>query len=160
MSAFTDSLLSCLCSQVALTPGGATCFCGMVPGTQPPMEFCSPCDSDVCGMAWLRLARIFPSNRFPTPVLEANGCKAPLAYEWQMGVWRCMPTMDTDGNPPGEAAQAMAAAVLIGDAQAMYQALVCCLDKLPRELAVGQYTPVGPFGGCGGGTWTFVTREV
>lgn len=159
MTAFTDKMLECLCAEVNQSIGGPVCWCGMVPGAQVAMDHCGPCTSGgQCGQAWFRLNRAYGSNRFPQPVFDATSCQAPLAYEWQAGVWRCVPVWDGgEDAPPTVPQQLTASLIQISDMQAVYRAILCCVTD---EAALGQYTPVGPNGGCGGGFWTFATRQV
>lgn len=151
-------LSDCLCSALDDTPGGVPCFCGVVPGANVAMDYCD-CGSTAraCGMAWVRLDSLYPSRVFPQPATEANACRDPLAARIQLGVTRCLPGMDARGNPPSVAAQAEAVRVQMADMAAMRRAASCCFTS--GLFLLGQYTPIGPTGNCGGGQWT-VTVQV
>jgi hypothetical protein len=146
------ALADCLCEQLASTPGGSPCFCGVMPASLVPMDFCDCQTERACGMAWVRLDALYPSVQFPVQDLEAL-CGSPLAARLAVGVTRCLPTIDERGNPPDVAAQTMAVQVQMADMMAARRAIACCAAEYTRMI-LGLYTPIGPAGGCGGGFWT------
>lgn len=151
-----ETLAACLCEELATSLGGVPCFCGVVPGRIVPMDFCD-CATTGCGMAWVRLDAMFPSRAFPTQTTDAR-CNDPLASRIELGVTRCLPGMDAQGNPPGVVEQSNAVAVQMADAMAMRRAIACCYGPNSKDYVLGTYQPVGPQGSCGGGTWTFTLR--
>jgi len=143
-------LADCVCEELATTGAGPTCWCGLWHGQAVTWDYCSECSGGVCGMGWTRLVEIFPYNVFPTATIDLK-CVAPLAAQVEVGCVRCMPTMETDGSLPGPEVIGDAALAAAADAFALYRAVQCCAPG--RTLAVAGYTPVGPLGGCIGGTW-------
>ena len=143
-----DDLVTCMCAEVTAS-GGPLCWCGLWQGETVSWDYCEECSGGACGMGWVRLVTVFPYQEFPVPAVVAR-CTLPLAYQIELGVVRCMPTADTDGNLPPPAAIAEAANIALLDAQAMHRAMVCCSPPVIPEL----YTATGPQGGCGGGAWT------
>lgn len=155
---FATILLGCLCEQVAATPAGEPCFCGMVGGTAVlPLDACL-CDrgGTRCGTAWVRLDSVFPSSTFPNPDTTVRGsCTSPLAYRFHVGVARCQPGLNpVDGSPPTAAQMTVAAEQAMADMLAGYLAIQCCLPRHRGEVLVGPWLPVGaPDGLCSGGVW-------
>jgi hypothetical protein len=156
---FASVLLGCLCAEVAKTPAGEPCFCGMVTGNAPmPVDSCL-CDrgGTRCGTAWVRLDTAYPSATFPTPDGAPRGsCTSPLAYRFLVGVVRCQPGLHpADGSPPTAAELLVAAEQEMADMRAAYQAIVCCQPPTGRgQMLLGSWLPVGaPDGLCAGGYW-------
>jgi hypothetical protein len=150
-------LVECLCAELAQTPGGNPCFCGVVPGSMAAMDFCD-CDAGAggCGMAWVRLDQIWPSNHFPAQSLRDINCSFGLAAHLEVGVTRCISGMDARGRPPGVVQQAADVAKLMADMAAVRRAILCCFD--PKRAALGVWRPLGPTGNCAGGIW-YVTFQ-
>src|SRR5262245_40896524 len=123
------ALLDCLCVEVAASPGGEPCFCGLVPGSSVAMDWCDcSAGSDRCGMAYVRLDTIYPSARFPLPMGEPGNCAVKMAARFQVGTFRCVPVADGDGrNPPSAEAQSAAVEIQLGDMAAIRRAIDCCL---------------------------------
>jgi hypothetical protein len=141
-------LKNCVCEALAEFGGGELCWCGLYPGQQVSWEYCGECAGDVCGMAYVRLAGVFPYDVFPEAVIDQR-CVRPLAWEIEVGALRCIPQRP-DGEPLDQRSMNEVALHQINDAYAIYWAMRCC----GIELAVGSYVPVGPEGGCVGGFWT------
>lgn len=151
MSRFLDlqeSLLGCLTVALTAQP-------------HPPAEFCLRAgdvaadigpNADACcsGLAWVKLRRYFPSETLPNPITTEGRCvHTRWALELEMGVWRCYPSGDTEGDPPTCAEHEDAVVQLDFDALAMRKAL-CCFRGVATALEVvtGEYTVNGPLGGC------------
>jgi hypothetical protein len=69
-------LADCICTELAATGAGPTCWCGLYPGAQVSWEFCGECSGNTCGMGWVRLAQVFPYNVFPTGTIDLNCASA------------------------------------------------------------------------------------
>lgn len=143
------ALSECLCAEltaVALVP----CWCGVLPGQEVALDYCSPCESGQCGMAWVRLDLTFPADPFPLQVLDAS-CEKPLAYRIEMGVAQCV-TVNDDGEPLSteQALDTLVSQTLA--MEAMRRALSCCTKDF--EVVIEGYQPFGPQGGCVGGVWS------
>lgn len=152
-----SALLMCVCSELVASPGGEVCSCALVPGQIVPMDWCG-CDDDACGMAWVRVDAIFPSDQFPVPVGIPRGCDGPYAVRFHAGVFRCLPTLDSSGQPPSAAEQTEATRIALGDQFAVLRGIKCC-PALPKRLLLGQWTPVSA-GDCGGGFWPVTVQAV
>lgn len=149
-------LASCLCEQVEATIGGLPCFCGVVPGRFLPMDFCD-CFGSGCGMAFVRLDSVVPSVAFPN-ASPTPSCSDPLAVRIEVGVHRCLPGMNEAGEPPDVAAQDEAVAIQMADMMAIRRAIKCCWQSSSKDYLLGPYTPSGPDGNCGGGSWIVTAR--
>lgn len=141
------NLADCLCAELAESGAGPTCWCGPYPGAQVSWEGCGECDNDHCGMGYVRVVAGFPYQVFPQPVVD-DRCVMPLAWSVEVGALRCLPTAAEGVLDP--VAMAEAAVVQMFDARAIYTAIRCCPDI---RMAISNYVPVGPEGGCVGGYW-------
>lgn len=154
-----DRLLGCLEQEVARTLAGPTCFIGLVPGAVVAMDFCD-CEQGglACGMAWVRLNNAGPSVRFPNLGGSPSSCADPTAASIQLGITRCMPSVDEHGRPPTVPEQDHATRAQMSDYAALRRAVVCCLAG--ETYVLGPYLPIGPMGGCGGGAITITVQAV
>lgn len=146
-----DSLRACLCAGLA-DAGSDTCFCGLYPGASASADWCTCGGGGACGMAWVRLDRIFPSSSFPIPdVSTATGCTVMLAAVIEVGIYRCQPVPGPNGivDPVDLVNAALTQAA---DAMVMAKALRCCGEIAKRKSLLGTYQPVSG-GDCGGATW-------
>lgn len=142
-------LSECLCTELERSPGGTPCFCGVVPGANVAMDFCD-CTGTPCGMAYVRIHEVYPSRRFPQPSPDLNNCNDPLAVTFEIGITRCLPGMDDQGEPPDAVAQFEAVRIQTGDMAAIRRTVVCCFDG---KAILGRWRGLGPAGNCGGGVW-------
>jgi hypothetical protein len=105
---------------------------------------------------------MFPATaRFPQQSFDVANCdNRSWAVELEMGVYRCLATLDDEGNPPSCQQIEHDAAVILSDAAAMRQAAVCCFRPGDggRDVVVGEWAPVGPSGGCGGGVMSVTVQ--
>lgn len=145
-------LLECVCDALTVLGQGPTCWCGIYPGETVSWEHCGECDNGNCGQAYIRPATAFPYDIFPQQAFDAT-CANPLAYEIEVGVLRCFPTMDEHGDPPEDETITESALLLLEDQAALHTAIRCCDSPLLEGHLLGAWTPVGPNGGCVGGSW-------
>ena len=111
---------------------------------------------DCCdGQVWTRLISITPmegGGRAPNALCGVTAWQATIG----VGTIRCVSVVDDRGVAPlasmitGEAEQ------MALDLQALQQVILCTLGTLPNvhRVTVGNWTPLGPLGGCAGGEWT------
>lgn len=153
-----DQLRDCVCTELEKSPGGAPCFCALLPGETVIAEHCG-CETTTagCGMAWVRLANIYPSTQFPIQDTGTSSCTAGLAAVLELGAYRCLPTLGAGGAPPGALAQAQAVQTQMGDWRALLRAVKCCPALTPLDKMLGRYDPRS-LGGCGGGVLTVTVR--
>lgn len=144
-----DALMACVCELLATTGAGPACWCGFFPGAEVSWDYCGQCEGGTCGMAYIRIVEAYQSAAFPDPDDTVTRCQSPLAVQLAVGALRCMPVED-DGSLPDPDAVMEASIGVIADMTAMWEAISCCDIG---EYAVGNYTPLGPQGGCVGGEW-------
>lgn len=157
-----DSVRVELGTQLADSRAGETCFLGLYPGDQVAADHCG-CGGKTggCGMAWVRLARLYPSTRFPNPdTAPVNvAITGPSAAILEVGVMRCLPVAGASGgvSMPSESQQMEATLAQVSDEAAIRRTLVCATELKRRDTVLGSYTPMG-LGGCGGGAWQVTVR--
>lgn len=145
-------LASCLCAEIAAAGLPEPCFCGVVPGDAMALDYCTDC-GEKCGMAWVRVVSM---NVADVGIEGGNPCTAPLEATIEVGVARCAPMPDDQGNPPSMADQLEATRVMMADQAAALRAIRCCSS---RDFDVQQWAPAGPQGGCVGGAWSVIFAE-
>lgn len=102
-------------------------------------------------MGWVRLVRLFQSSAaFPAPDAKPIACAAVLAAVLEVGVYRCMHTLDGNGEPPSVVDQTNDALMLADDAMAMACAVLATQAIVGRPYVMGGYQPLAS-GDCGGG---------
>lgn len=142
-----EELLGCFCPLLAETVGGMPeCGCCLSLG---------PAVADV-EHAWVRVVRIYPSGgRFPAQAFDVESCPAnEWGVELELGVFRCVATIDDDGRPPSCDQVRRDVEVQLDDAAAMRQAVNCCFADDDRLMVVGPWEPIPPQGGMAGGRMT------
>ena len=88
---YLTALADCLCEELTTNGAGPLCWCGVVPGLTVSLEYCETCSGDSpCGMGWVRVVTVTPTDVFPLPSLEPN-CRRPLVWQVEAGAMRCMP---------------------------------------------------------------------
>lgn len=150
------ALATCLCAEILNPDWGVpdVCFCGIVPGEAALGDYAGDCDTK-CGMAWVRLSSIYPSNAVGVMLTEPGNCAFGLGIDGEIGIMRCIPVGDAMGNPPTPDEMLAAAELQVTDALIMQRAMFCC-DAIPqRDVILGQYQTLGPDGGLVGGSFPF-----
>lgn len=115
-------------------------------------------DECCAGLAWVRVASVYPSwDSFPSPDNTWLPC-GPLAYAvvLEMGSAFCMPWSDSSQewdnvDPPSTADWANAHTTLMQHQTLMRRAAACCFPHT-QHRAVGEWNPLSVEGGCMGGT--------
>lgn len=151
-------LAACLCAEYE-DAGEALCFCGIEPATGVPIDV-GECGDGDCGAATVRLARVFPSTTFPE-IDQAGVCATLLAAEIIVTVLRCVPVGQNDGSNPTAAEYAAWAIQQYADMIAMRRAINCCFASAHSDVdyVLGEFTPLTPQGGIGGGQWRLLARQ-
>lgn len=145
-------LLECLAAEVALLDQ-APAVTSLRVGSQVELLIALTRDECCEGVAWVRVAAIYPSSTFPVADTVWTPC-APVQWAavFELGVARCAPTPDANSIPSADDWNALAEAVL-EDAAAMRRA-ICCFEATERDRMnlPGLWTPLPVEGGCVGGT--------
>lgn len=149
-------LSDCLCAAISDAGLTVPCFCGVLTGDQAVADFCGPCDQGKpCGMAWVRMVGITP-----VPLNVGAGgspiqrCMPPLDATIEVGIMRCAPLPDEQGNLPSAQAMLLHAEQTYADMAAALRAITCdCTGFTKGDLVVEGWSPVSEQGGCSGGIW-------
>lgn len=148
-----ERLLTCLCNALATNPNPPLNCCMRV-GDVVYADFNQTQDQCCEGLAYVRIARIYPSSQaFPVEDETWTPCH-PLAWaaELEMGVFRCEPQQGLSTLPSCDDWTNTAEQVA-NDWEAMTRALCCFTDGLaPGDVALaGVWSPLNSGGGCTGG---------
>lgn len=149
-------LATCLCAQISDPENQlpAVCFCGLVPGEAPSLEYTGDCEN-ACGMAWVRLATTYPATGPGQASEQPGNCSSLMNVDIEMGIVRCADVGDDFGNPPSPETLLAETQLQVADMLAMQRAILCCDALDPRDAVVGPYIATsGPDGGLVGGTIT------
>lgn len=133
------------CAYQGLTTKPATAL--LAPGTEAVLDEC--CD----GMLWVRLVSL-------APVYDRNRCMTYQTADVEVGLVRCVSTIDDAGNAPSPEQQTWETLQMVKDMQELRNSLLCCVPEVKRVLgsSLNQWAPQGPEGGCAGGTWSLTLR--
>lgn len=148
LKAKLSALAACVCEKV--TDSAGFCFCGVLPGEEW-YDLTEGCDSETCGMAWVRVAGMYMSTEFGQQDLELNNCNKGVGLELEVGVVRCFPT-EEDGSAPDQATLLAGSDQQMEDAVNILRAIECCESF--DDYLIGLWSPIGPEGGSYGGAWT------
>jgi hypothetical protein len=157
-----DQLLDCFRDELEAAPNvpGKICMrAGEVPFDA------AVGDNDCCtGLAWVRVVRVYPSLAFPDEQTEPMECVSDsYGIDLEMGVVRCHDVGTATTVTPctswtSEALQ------LDDDRAAMRRAICCFVDSTAafpfgdNQFVFGEWAPVGPAGGCIGGTMVLTVQ--
>lgn len=146
------------CLDVTLTRyGQPVCRTYIAPGGPPAWDVCCDCGIGE-GSAWVQVARVFPTDNFPTQLTQAVRCRpGEFAAVINVGVLRCAATIDDNAEIPSAERLTADALKVQTDRVAIYDAFTCCFmeDKEPGTNVIGAWTPLGPSGGCVGSSVEF-----
>jgi hypothetical protein len=145
------------CATEELVKSGLTAIDKVTiqPGLTPVQDYVG--NGDDCGEIIVNLTSTFPSDPFPSPVQNAT-CAVDLAYEVQLGIFRCAPAMEVN-EPPSPAEQLNATRENLADMAAMHRAIRCCMQTMSRAYSLRAFAPYGPSGNVVGGIWTVIVGQ-
>lgn len=149
------SLAACLAQQIEDDGLPSVCWSGVIPGDGVVADYAGDC-ADACGMAWVRLTQMYPSQAVGVVDTTVGNCSASLGLDIEVGILRCMMVME-DGGPPPDSELAATADLQHGDAMAIWRAINCCTALPNKDFILGPYLPMGPQGGMVGGAYTLST---
>jgi hypothetical protein len=152
-----NALLACLTEQMNNLPSPPK-YVQLRVGTDTGPLIGPNVDECCAGLAWVRVANVYPSwDSFPSPDYDWLPC-GPLAYAvvLEMGSAYCMPWSDSDDSfenidPPSTADWQTAFTTQQQHQTLMRRAAACCFAPTQRR-AVGEWNPLPVEGGCTGGT--------
>lgn len=140
-----QKLLACLCAKTALESNPPK-VCSLRYGTTVN----AGADECRCGIAWVRLGEVYPTQSFPERVTDPSACPNSFAVELEMGILRCAP-IGTAQAPASASEWEQFSLDISEDEQAMAEAVCCFTATMDRSdwLDLGS-TPLDTEGGCGG----------
>jgi hypothetical protein len=150
-----EKLATCLCAQLLAAGTPKCCFCGLVAGTEVPLDLATMNGGNkTCGkgngFAFIRLGGTYPSTEVGVADITPGNCAKGEGVDLEIGVFRCYPLSRDGKNPPPD--QMLDATRLqYADERTMRKAISCCSWLDPEDFVVGTYQPVGPEGGILGG---------
>jgi hypothetical protein len=148
------SLLDCLQAQiddaVSKDLTQRPCIVAVMPGNSTVEDYCQGC-GDENGQAWVQLMSI---QNTATSGDEGGGlrgiCAETLTATYVVGIVRGGQVWDPEDGLPDAEWHLRDVVPAMTDMKMAYNAIRCCSPK----LTVGEYSPIGPDGGCIGGAWT------
>jgi hypothetical protein len=147
-----ENLLACLVAELA-NNADPPLHASLRTGVQVELLMSTTRDECCEGVAWVRVASIYPSESFPDQDTTFSRC-GPVAWAavLEMGVARCAPTPEAADIISSEDWTTLSRLVM-DDAAAMRRALCCFTDVDPdRMYLAGLWQPLPVDGGCTGGT--------
>lgn len=99
-----------------------------------------------CDRMWVRTSALVPSF--------TNGCYLTMIrHDVRLGILRCIPDMDNQGNPPSTSDNTETAEKLMEDAVILLRALQCVALPVGKNVVIGEWHPQGPQITMAGGYW-------
>lgn len=144
------AVLQCLCDAAELNPKPPG-QCGFRVGvTGEPLAGLAV-DECCTGLAFVRVARTFPSNGVPAPKPTPVRCNLNWALELEIGIWRCSP-LGTASRPPTQDEWDTLQADLLNDFATIRDVLCCVISQRDKDsVFVTEWAPKSdPEGGCVG----------
>lgn len=142
-----DELKAVLEERIIPVP---SCFMGVVPGVEVALDrIGDDCEN---GMAYARVASVFPSANFPNQDPGPTNVWL-MASVIEVGIMRRY-VIPEAGETVTQEEDYDAARLQMADMAAMMQAICTWCDKGDKPVVLGQYQPYGPAGGIVGGSWT------
>ena len=142
------------------------CVCTPVPGPAAVMDRCGQCEgNDGCrGQGWTRWVTEFPSTDFPEPDRTGDECCAPMAYQLEVGIARCVPmgTSNAIGGitPPTPQEMVEVTRQQMADKAAVARAINRYLGERELSFFLSNAIPMQATGGCIGLVWNVTVWSV
>jgi hypothetical protein len=153
------SLSACAVESLAKSGLPAADFVTVQPGLTPVQDYVG--NGKSCSEIIINMLNSFPANPFPNPDQSAT-CASELAYQLQIGLFRCAAPMGgtkQSPKPPTPAEQLNSTRQHLADMAAMKRAIACCMGRESRSYVLQGFTPYGPSGNVVGGSWTFLVGQ-
>jgi hypothetical protein len=116
---------------------------------------------DCCdGQLYGRWERSYLTRNFPVPTIDAIRCVngTMLGVDLAVGILRCAPTLDDNGEPPSCEAIDESAQLLHFDASTVAYAVACTLELNGVEWVFRSQGPLSTEGGCVGSEFQFTVQ--
>jgi len=146
-------LLSCV-EETLSKYQAPVCRSFLAPGGSPSWDTCCDCGRGE-GMAWVQIVSVGPTEAFPGIFQGAMRQPPPeFVLEMNVGILRCAAVLDDQGRAPSSEKMTADGMKVQRDRAIVAEAIRCCfLEQAdPGTFSIGSWTPLGPQGGCVGGT--------
>lgn len=147
-----DAVLLCLEIEAAKVPSPPQSVC-MRPGDRVDLLIAQGRDECCEGLAWVRLAQVYPSSDFPAADQAYRKCQTGWAVVVEIGMARCAPVGDENHLPTCDQ-WTETVNHTTADAAALRRTRMRLhtLDDFRHRMSVpGQWEPMTTEGGCVGG---------
>jgi hypothetical protein len=153
---YLDMLHSCF-ALALLEAEAAPCRLSKVPTPVPALDLCCECGDGEEGQAWVSMNRVSPIGD------DQRGSPCATIYEvtFVLGLSRCVPTLDEEGNAPGADELNAATDKQMRDFLLMRAAACCWADNLDLpngKWRYGEWVAQPASGGCQVSTLTVFAR--
>lgn len=150
ISDVAQALLDCVCADLADGECGCPCWAFIANGAVA-WDHC--CDD---GQLWVSVDRVYPYGIFPSAPTSRIACAQPIAVDYTIGILRCAPVSDDQGNPPTPEQLTASGIQVTNDMYTIMNSVICCLDNMGqrRLFTIAGTRPLGPSGGCVGSALT------
>lgn len=129
--------------------GAPVAYASVVHGTPVWDECCE-------GFLYVGVERTTPTDTFPGASTAPTNCDIDLAVTVSIGILRCAPVMDSNGNAPSADELTAFTKEMIRDKSIIYNVLVSHdPDWAHYPSVIDSWSPLEIQGGCGGGAWRF-----
>lgn len=107
------------------------------------------------GHAFIRAPRIHPTNPFPQQAFRNGNCELPTAVMVEVGVLRCAPTLQANGDSPDPEDVTAVSLQVYDDAAILYEVLTGFEigGGARASTVIDSWEPYDTQGGCAGGRW-------
>src|SRR5690606_33510636 len=125
---------------------GPVCRCSIGFGLPPAVAHCCECAAGT-GEAWVRVETVYPSTNFPQPESRSNRCDyGSIAAKFNLGIYRCAPALDSDGDAPAVEDRAATLARQLQDRAILTQPARCALTLHDddRYWYIDAWKPIDP----------------
>lgn len=150
-----NRLLDCLTLSLQQC-GTPACRVFLATDVVVPWDQCCDC-GDGIGQAWVNVTHV-------SPILTSHyeGMQCPPVFEAavKVGIMRCALTQDEQGNAPDACDLTAQALAILQDRSVINAALFGCWSNTIEadEWTIGEWSSLGPSGGCVGGQVSLTIR--
>lgn len=153
---YLDTLHDCF-ALALVDADAAPCRLSKVPTPVPALDLCCECGDGEEGQAWVSMSRVVPTG----DLQRGHPCATMYEVTFRLGLSRCVPMMDDDGNAPSAEELNLATDKQMRDFLILRAAACCWAEnlKLPNGgWRYGDYLSAPASGGCQVSTLDVIAR--
>lgn len=134
------------------------CALTIYPGIGVVVDYGAETDGCEGGMGWVRIVEMHPTAGYPNADVTLRNCgNYDFAYTLEIGLLRPVPIITEDQvgglQVPDDVENFDISMKIVDDIHWMHEAIKRTKAEY-SDVIPGAWTPLGPEGGMGGGTWT------